>query len=119
MMQHRFKIVVITMTALIATVPASQAFACGIRDAGMQPGTPLQMITVSRHDHPWLRISHPAVVSTKLVSGPCHGRLTETHPLGFRYTADPGFSGNDTYAFLGCTATGRCVMNGAVITVTP
>ncbi len=106
------------LMALLAAAAGSPASACGIQTSGMQPGTALQMITSSGHDHPWLRISHPAIVSTKLVSGPCHGRLTQTNPLGFRYTTAPGFTGNDTFAFLGCTATGQCIMSGAVITVT-
>lgn len=118
-MRHRLSASAILTTALLATASGSQASACGIQDAGMPPGTPLQMITAPRQDHPWLRISHPAIVSAKLVSGPCHGRLTKTSPLGFRYTPSPGFVGDDTYAFLGCTASGQCVMNGAVITITP
>ena len=118
-MQQCLLIIGASIVTLLSAASGSQASACGIETAGMQRGTPLQMITASSHDRPWLRISHPAIVSTKLVSGPCHGRLVKTSPLGFRYTANPGFTGNDNYAFLGCTATGQCVMNGAVITITP
>ena len=117
MQDHTLAGIALSIASLLV-VSGSPASACGIQTSGMQPGTALQMITSSGHDHPWLRISHPAIVSTKLVSGPCHGRLTQTNPLGFRYTTAPGFTGNDTFAFLGCTATGQCIMSGAVITVT-
>lgn len=116
-MQRHIPIAIAMSTALLAAA-GSQASACGIQAADVPPGTALQMITASSHDHPWLRISHPAVVATKLLSGPCHGRLVKTSPLGFRYTAKPSFAGNDSYSFLACTATGQCIPSGAVITVT-
>ena len=118
-MQHRIWTAAALAVASLVGGFGTSALACGIQTAGMQPGTPLQMITASRHDHPWLRISHPAIVSTKLVSGPCHGHLIKTDPLGFRYIAKQGFTGSDTYAFLGCTAAGQCIMSGAVMTITP
>ena len=118
-MQHRRRTAVALALTLLAPAFPSQAGACGLRDAGLQPGTALQMITASAHDCPWLRISHPAIVRTPIVSGPCHGTLTKTVPLGFRYAPDQGFVGSDTYAFLGCTASGQCIMSGAVIEVKP
>lgn len=104
----------------IAIAPARPTPAsCSLGGIDMPIGTPIQEMTIRADFRPTVGFSQSrtAVTSASVLSPPCHGTLTATRPIGFRYTSRKDYVGTDMFAIRACNAAGDCSITGMMLTI--